>query len=104
MIINYDVETRRKSKMKDDDRVLVLKVMDGKSPRDTAGKIDPRLFSGENNLHVIYDENTGMWSFRYDVGGLPEPLKQKYTEFQDAVTVARQYFAKRNVQIDRIEE
>lgn len=102
MISNYDVEARRKAKMRSDDRVLVLKVMDGKKPRDVLGHIDPRCFSGDNNLHVIYDDTKGMWKLRYDVGGLPEPLKQNFTTFNTAVAAAKKYFETRNVEIARV--
>lgn len=102
MISNYDVEARRKEKMRSDDRVLVLQPMSGKTVKDVLGKADPRLFSGENNLHIIYDEIKGMWKLRYDVGGLPEILKQEFTTFNTAVDAVKKYFASRNVEVVRI--
>lgn len=102
MISNYDVEARRKEKMRSDDRVLVLQPMAGKTPRDVLGKVDPRLFGGENNLHVIYDEISGMWKLRYDLGGLPEPLKQQFTTFNTAVDAVKKYFETRNVEVASI--
>lgn len=102
MIANYDIEARRKAKMRSDDRVLVLGVMRDKKPRDTLGHIDPRLFTGENHLHVIYDDITGMWRFRYDIGGIPETLKQNFTTFTQAVDTAKRYFANRNVEIVKV--
>ena len=102
MISNYDIEARRKAKMRSDDRVLVLEATPGKNPRNTNGNIDPRLFTGENNLHVIYDDTSGMWKLRYDVGGLPEPLKQKFTTFNTAVDAATKYFETRNVSVVKV--
>lgn len=95
----YDIEARRKSKMLDDDRVLVLKVMEGKKAADSAGKIDPRLFTGENRLHAIFDPRTGMWNMRYETGGLPGALQQKFLEFADLKQAAKEYFATRNIEI-----
>ena len=99
MLTSYDPEARRKQKMKSDDRTLILVPMEGKNPRDSKGNIDPRLFNGENNLHGIYNEMTGMWYLKYEVGGLPEPLKQQFLTFGDLETTVRQYFAKRNVTV-----
>lgn len=95
----YDIEARRKSKMLDDDRILVLRVMEGKKPTDAAGKIDPRLFSGENKLHAVFDPRTGMWNMKYEMGGLPGALQQKFMEFNDLKTFAAEYFKTRNVEI-----
>ena len=102
MISNYDVEARRKAKMRSDDRVLVLEPTKGKNPRNTLGHIDPRLFNGENNIHIIYDDIKGLWKLRYDVGGLPEPLKQNFTTFNTALAAVKKYFETRNVEIVKV--
>lgn len=102
MISNYDIEARRKAKMRSDDRVFVLQPVQGKSAKDILGRADPRLFTGENNLHAIYDDITGMWRLRYDMGALPEPLKQKFTTFNTAVDAVKKYFSSRNVEITKI--
>lgn len=99
MLTTYDPDSRRKQKMKSDDRILVLVPMEGKNPRDSKGNIDPRLFSGENNLHGIYSETSGMWFLRYETGGLPEPLKQQFITFDDLETTVRRYFKTRNVTV-----
>lgn len=99
MLTSYNPEARRKQKMKSDDRTLVLVPMQGKTVKDVTGKADPRLFNGENNIHGIYDEMSGMWSLKYEVGGLPEPLKQRFLTFGDAEQAVRQYFSKRNVTV-----
>lgn len=98
----YDIEERRKAKMHADDRVLLLKVMDGKKATDAAGKVDTRLFTGENKLHASYDERTGMWNMRYETGGLPGGLQQKFMTFEELVVFAKAYFKTRNVEVSGI--
>lgn len=97
--MNYDIEARKKNKMMSDDRILVLKVMEGKTAKDYSGKVDPRLFSGENQVHGVYDPQTGMWNMRYRTGALPGALQQKFMTFDDLYAFAKQYFATRNVEI-----
>lgn len=103
-LTTYDPEARRDSKMKSDDRVLVLQVMDGKKPISSTGNVDQRLFSGDNNLHATYDQQTGMWSMNYEVGGLPGGLQRKFTTFPDLLTYVREYFHDRNVKIAEVRE
>lgn len=95
----YDIEERRKNKMNSDDRILVLKLMEGKKPIAANGTIDPRLFTGENKLHAIFDPRSGMWNMRYETGGLPGALQQKFMEFHELEEFARTYFKSRNVEI-----
>lgn len=104
MITNYDVEDRRKSKMKSDDRVLVLKPTEGLQARAADLSIDKGLFTGENNLHAIYDEMKGLWSMKYDRGGLPGGLQNQFTLFSELLEHARAYFKKRNVSIVEVRE
>lgn len=95
----YDIEERRKNKMNSDDRILVLKVIDGKKAMNSSGLVDPRLFTGENRLHAVFDPRTGMWNMRYETGGLPGALQQKFMEFSDLVEAAKKYYAGRNIEI-----
>ena len=82
------------------DRVLVLKVKDGKAPLTSTGLVDNRLFSGENNLHGVMDPQSCLWSFKYEMGGLPPALKdQKFTSFSVLKRYAEEYFKKRNIEI-----
>lgn len=97
--MNYDLEARRKAKMRSDDRILILRVAEGKKARDAAGKTDPRLFSGENKLHGVYDPRTGLWNMRYETGSLPGGLQEKFLEFDDLVAHAKKYFSTRNVEV-----
>lgn len=84
------------------DRILVLKVKDGVKAKDSMGNIDPRLFNGENKLHAIKNLKNSLWFFKYEKGGLPEPLKQTFTTFDKLIHHANQYFARRNIEISEI--
>lgn len=92
------------SKMKSPDRVLVLTVMPGKKPLNTTGVADPRLFTGENKLHCIMDMETALWTFKYDMGIVPEPLKCKFTSFTAAKKYADSYYNPRNIEINKVVE
>ncbi len=86
------------------DRVIVLKPMEGKDVLSSKGVIDNRIFSGENKLHAILDPKNTLWSFRLDHGGLPEPLKGRFTNFEKALAHAIEYFKKRNIAFVRVED
>ena len=88
-----------KSKERKTDRILILKPVEGEKPISSTGMTDPRLFSGENKLHLYKDPRNNIWAFKYEMGGLPEPLKQRFTGFDLALDVARKYYGKRNVEI-----
>lgn len=85
--------------MQTNDRILVLKTIDGKSAKDSRGLVDSRLFTGENKLHGIYDERTGLWNLRYETGALPGALHQKFATFSELEDFTRKYFATRNVEV-----
>lgn len=93
------IESRRREKMATNDRVLVLKAMDGKSAKDSRGIVDSRLFSGENKIHGVYDERTGLWNLRYETGALPGALQEKFGTFKELEEFTRKYFAARNVEV-----
>lgn len=85
------------------DRVLELKVQDNKKPLNSTGLVDSRLFSGENKLHGILDNNTTLWSFKYEHGGLPPALQgQRFTSFSALKQFAERYFNKRNIEITKV--
>ena len=100
--MNYDIEARRRAKMYSDDRILVLRTIDGKKPLSVAGQIDTRLFTGENKLHGVFDVRTGMWNMKYENGGLPGALQQKFMTFEELEDFARVYFKTRNVEIAEV--
>lgn len=90
------------SKMKSADRVFVLSVMEGKKAINSTGTADPRLFNGTNKLHCIMDTQTNLWYFKYDMGGLPEPLKCRFTSCTAAKKYADSYYNPRNIEINQV--
>jgi len=78
---------------------LVLKPLPGKTVTDTTGNMDKRLFTGENNLNVVF-ENGQLWRLRFDHGSVPGPLNQHFTSFAMALKTAKEYYAKRNVSVE----
>ena len=85
------------------DRVLALSPIDNKAPKSSTGLLDPRLFTGEQKLHVKMDPQTCLWYFQYSNNGLlPEALKGRYTGFRAAIKFAEAYFATRNVKITQV--
>src|SRR5258705_4265787 len=90
--------------MRSEDRILVLKPIEGLGPRDSIGNIDHRLFKGGNKLHAIQDPRTCMWYFKYEDGNLQEALKQKFTNFKTLLDFARAYYLKRNIEIVEVKD
>lgn len=87
------------------DRVLTLKPIDAKAAKSSTGLMDPRLFTGEQQLHLTMDTQTMLWNFRYSNNGvLPEPLKSRFTSFRMAYKHAEDYFKKRNIQITEVHD
>lgn len=86
------------------DRVFVLRPMEGESQRKASGTVDKRLFTGSNRLHAIRDGQTSLWSLKYDAGILPEPLKQSFTTFQKVRDFVANYFERRGVQVTEVLE
>ncbi len=85
------------------DRQLVLRPIPGLIPKESSkyGPADKQLFTGANELHCIQDK-TSLWYFKYKNGGIPEPLKGRYTTFELAKTVAERYFKNRNIYISDV--
>ena len=96
------------SKMRAPDRVLMLELIDGKKPVSSTGLVDPRLFKdGEdaNRLHAVMDQETCLWSFKYEKGAVPPARKDmKFTGFKKAKQFAEDYFLKRNIKITEIKD
>lgn len=85
------------------DRVLRLKAREGGSKSST-GLVDKRLFTGDNSLHVIQNDQ-GLWNFKYAEGAVPPVLKnQSFTSFDLAYSHAKRYFDTRNVEIVGIDD
>ena len=87
-----------------DDRVLVLSVKDGEKAKNSTGLVDPRLFKGENKLHAVMDNETCHWFMKYEMGGVPEALKGRYTSFPKLMEAAKYYFDGRGVEIKEVVE
>lgn len=96
------VKELEKTKMHQIDRVLRLKVKDGKKPITSTGLVDPRLFSGENTMHVIMNKWDCMWRFEYEHGMLPPVFNQRFTSFSKAKKFAEEYFNRRNIEISEV--
>ena len=92
------------SKMRSADRILELEVIDGMAPKSNTGMVDTSLFTGTNKLHAKMDPATTLWSFQYERGILPEPLKAKFTSFKILRKYAEDYFKKRNIQIKEVKD
>lgn len=87
------------------DRILSLAIIDGKMGKNSAGLTDNRLFTGKQQLHVVMDVQTNLWSFRYSANALlPEGLQGQFTSFSKAYDHAASYFARRNVRITEVKD
>lgn len=84
------------------DRIITLKPMEGKTVVSTSGKVDQRLFSGENRLHAIRDAEYGLWTLQLEHGSLGQALNQRWTSFPKLYEAAKQYFGRRNVEITEV--
>lgn len=82
------------------DRIIEVKVKDGAQPKSSTGLLDSRLFTGDNHLHAIQD--AGLWYLKYEKGGLPSPLKQKFTNFNQLLKHVKTYFEGRNAEVKEI--
>lgn len=97
MEYNVDYEDKGLS-----DRVLVLEVIDGEKPKSSTGLTDSRLFTGANKLHAIMDIQSTLWSLKYEMGGVPEEFKQRFTSFSKLKSFVDDYYATRNVRIKEV--
>lgn len=96
-----DIQDQSSSKMRKPRRVFVLEPIDGK-PETTGGMVDKRLFTGENNLNAILDEQSMLWSLKYDKGITPDALKERFTTFKKVKEHVEGYFKRRNIRIKEI--
>ena len=66
----------------------------------------PDMYTGDKVLHAIQD--SGLWHLEFRTstgqgsGGLPEPLKQRWTNFNQLIKFLVPYFKNRNVEIEEI--
>lgn len=92
------------SKMRQPDRVLVIKPKEGKKAKDGVGNTDVSLFTGENKLHALMDQQTTLWRLKYERGDIPQPLKCQFTSFKALRQHAEEYYNKRNVEITEVKD
>ena len=79
------------------DRILVLEKVNVKDK--DIGLFDPQVFEGKNNLHLVMDPTTCMWTFKYERGVVPPVLKATFTSFKQAKEHAETYLASKNIKI-----
>lgn len=91
-----------KDKLKKDDRILVLKVIDGEKPLSSIGMVDKTLFTGGNRLHARYTVQTGWWNCYYDHGKIPEAISGTWTSFDKLHFDVQAYMKKRNIAIEQV--
>jgi len=84
------------------DRILVLEKID---PKDKdVGLVDPQVFTGKNNLHVVMDPTTCMWSFKYEHGAVPPNLRNTFTNFKMAKEHAEIYLMSKKIKIVEVKD
>ena len=88
--------------LRKNDRILVLEKMEGVDTKSSTGLVDTRLFNGNNKLHCSFDEQTQLWGFSFEKGGLAEEMKQRFTSFPKAHDFAKNYFAKRGIKVTSV--
>ena len=93
-------ETRlTSSKMRNSDRVLVLKPMPGEKPKNVLGLVDPRLFTKGNHLHAVMDPQSCLWRLKYESGVMPPSFHQQFTTFSKLMDFTMKYFKGRSIEI-----
>lgn len=90
-------------KMASTDRIFSLSLIDDKLPKNSIGMVDPRLFSGENKLHIKKDPETNFWSFSYERGIPPRELQCVFTSATAAIRHAELYYRTRNLSLKEID-
>lgn len=96
------VSSGKPSNIRKTDRVFKLEIIDGKKPKTATGLVDQSLFKGTNTLHAKLDPQTCLWRMEYENGILPQPLKQRFTDFNRLFDFATNYFKNRNIKIAEV--
>lgn len=89
----------KNTNVRSNDRVIALAPREG--AKNVLGLVDPRLFTGENKLHAVMEDN-GLWALHYDKGIAAEPLRQKFTSFPKAMKTIKEYYNKRNIDVKEV--
>lgn len=83
-------------KMHSEDRMLNIEhIPNAKS----TSLIDPKLFTGEQEIHAVRGPFDNLWRVKYNKGTLPTPLKQSFTNFQQLFNFCVAYFGRRGVKV-----
>jgi hypothetical protein len=101
-ILTYNINERElaeQAKMRSYDRVILLKPMEGKEVISSTGKVDPRLFSGGNKLHAVYNVHTGLWELKVENGSIAGGLQGQFSEFESLMIHVTSYFNRRNIEV-----
>jgi hypothetical protein len=96
------VKLANRDKLKKDDRILIVKLIDGELPLSSIGKVDKRLFQGGNHLHAFYSSHTGLWKLRYEKGDLPFKLQDAWPTFDTLYAATDKYLRTRNLYIEQV--
>lgn len=91
-------------KNRTDDRVIVLKPMEGVNTLNSKGIIDNRLFNGINKLHARKADQGDFWHLQYELGDIPPALKGQFTTFSKCLAYTTDYFKKRNIEVVGVED
>jgi len=102
--VQPDEVAYKEKQMNNDDRVLVMEVKEGENVKATTGLVDNRLWKGGNKLHAVREPQTSFWYLKYEKGGLPETLKQKFTSFTALRRHAERYFEQRGLELVKVED
>lgn len=84
------------------DRIIILEKEDPKM-KDT-GILDPGIFEGKNNLHLVLDLVSGLWSFKYERGAVPPHLRTPFTSAKFALQHAEGYFKTKKIKIVEVQD
>lgn len=84
------------------DRILVLERVNKADKH--IGLIDPKVFTGDNNLHAVMDPSTCMWTFKYEHGMVPPQLRSKFTDFNTLKKHAEIYFNTKSIRITGVKD
>ena len=92
----------KREKVKKDDRILVLKVIDGEKPLSSIGMVDKKLLTGGNAMHAKHDPQTGTWSCSYEHGAIPEAISGKWMSYSQLLFDVEAYLKKRNIEVEKV--
>src|SRR6266480_1486419 len=85
-----------REKVRSDDRILQVELIPNKK---FTGMLDQRLFKKETTLHARKNPQLSMWTFHYEQGPLPVPLRQRFTTFSALKAFADHYFEGKGARI-----